>query len=284
MPQIGASVRARWSALVPDRSELRTAYAFESVVDEAVFIIGPVLVTVLATVVHPLAGLTCAGTAAVVGTALLVTQRRSEPPVAAGPQRHGAGPLPWRMLGPLVGCAFVMGAVLGGTEVATVAFADEQGAKPLSGLLLALWALGSMVAGIVTGAARTPASNANRFRWGMTALALLLLPLPFLHGLVLLTAFLFLSGLAVSPTLIAGFAWIEETVPPDRITEGITLFITGLGGGVAPGAALVGVVIDAAGASRSYALTGGAALLGAALAFLAVAFSGARPAPSGSSG
>ena len=72
-----------------------------------------------------------------------------------------------------------------------------------------------------------------------------MLPLPFVDGFVPLGVFLFLSGFAISPTLIAAFAWIEETVPAGRLTEGITLFTTGLAAGLAPGAALVGLVVDA---------------------------------------
>ena len=78
MPQIGSSVRARWSHLVTDKRELHSAFSFEAVVDETVFIVGPALVTVLATVVHPLAGLTTAIVATVVGTAVLVGQRTTE--------------------------------------------------------------------------------------------------------------------------------------------------------------------------------------------------------------
>jgi MFS family permease len=89
MPQIEASVRARWALLVRDKQELHTAYAFESVLDEVVFIVGPALVTVLATLVHPLAGLVTAVTAAVLGTTVLVSQKRTEPP-AAGPRDQSA--------------------------------------------------------------------------------------------------------------------------------------------------------------------------------------------------
>ena len=177
----------------------------------------------------------------------------------------------------------MMGALLGGAEVATVAFADELGAKPLAGLLLALWALGSLLSGVVTGAVHLRASNATRFRWGMLALGLLMLPLPFVDGFVLLAVFLFLAGFAISPTLIASFAWIEESVPSGRLTEGITVFTTGLAAGLAPGAALVGLVVDAAGASASYGVTAVAGLLGAGLAFATGRFS-AVPSPSGSSG
>ena len=283
LPQVSSCVRARWAHLVSDKQDLHTAFAFEAVVDETVFIVGPALVTVLATTVHPLAGLGAAVLAALVGTAVLVSQRRTEPPASGATRNHPSDPMPWRMLGPLVACAFMMGALLGGAEVATVAFSDELGAKPLSGLMLALWALGSLLSGLVTGAVHLRASNASRFRWGMLALGLLMLPLPFVNGFVLLGVFLFLSGFAISPTLIASFAWIEESVPSGRLTEGITVFTTGLAAGLAPGAALVGLVVDTAGASASYGVTAVAGLLGAGLAFATGRFS-AVPSPSGSSG
>ena len=283
MPQIGSCVRARWSQLVRDKQALHTAFAFEAVVDETVFILGPALVTVLATAVHPLAGLTTAVVAAIVGTAVLVGQRRTEPPPTGATRQHGGDPLPWRMLGPLIACAFTLGALLGGAEVATVALSDELGAKPLSGLMLALWALGSLLSGVVTGALHLKASNATRFRWGMLALGLAMLPLPFVDGFVALAVFLFLSGFAISPTLIASFAWIEETVPAGRLTEGITLFTTGLGAGLAPGAALVGLVVDTAGASASFWVTAVAGLLGAVLAFVPAWVTGVRASPSESS-
>ena len=185
----------------------------------------------------------------------------------------------WEMLGPLVVCGFAMGILLGGAEVATVAFSEEHGNKALAGLMLAVWALGSLLAGVVTGAARITLSNATRFRWGLLALAVLMVPLPFVDDFVLLAVFLFLAGFAISPTLIASFAWIEETVPASRLTEGMTLFITGLGAGLAPGAAVVGAVIDTSGASTSFWVTVIAGFGGAALAFAAAAISSARPSP-----
>ena len=269
LPQIGSSVRARWAHLVQDKRDLHTAFAFESVVDETVFIVGPALVVALATIVHPLAGLSCAVIATVVGTAVLAGQRRTEPPATGRSQSDIVDPMPWRALAPLIACAFTMGALLGGAEVATVAFADEMGTKSMSGLLLAIWAIGSLVSGIVIGAVHLRAPNAVRFRWGMCALGVLMLPLPFVDGFVALGFFLFLSGFAISPTLIASFAWIEEIVPSSRITEGITLFTTGLGAGLAPGAALVGAVVDRSGASSSFWVPAAAGLLGTAIAFVA---------------
>ena len=139
MPQIGSCVRARWSHLVADKAQLQTAFAFEAVVDEAVFIVGPALVTVLATTVHPLAGLGAAVRRRLVGTAVLVVAAAHRAAARPGrPRGTRGGPMPWRVLAPLVACAFAMGVLLGGAEVATVAFSDEHGAKPrCPGLLLA---------------------------------------------------------------------------------------------------------------------------------------------------
>jgi len=59
----------------------------------------------------------------------------------------------------------------------------------------------------------------------------------------------------------------EQTVPAARLTEGMALIHTGIAAGLAPGAALAGVVIDAHGASPAYLVAGGAGVV-AALASL----------------
>jgi MFS family permease len=283
LPQTGSCVRARWSHLVPDKRMLQTAFAFEAVVDEVVFVIGPTMVTLLATAVHPLAGLSAAILAGLAGTVALVSQRRSEPPPTRGLVLQVRESMGWGVLGPLTVCAFALGVLFGGCEVATVAFADELGAKSLSGVMLAIWSLGSLLSGVVTGAVQLTASHAVRFRWSLLVLGLLMVPLPFVNGFWLLGLFLFLAGFAISPTLIASVAWIEQTVPATRITEGITIVTTGLAAGVAPGAAVVGFVVDRYGASASYWVPAGAGLVGAAVAFGASAITAAVSSPTGSS-
>ena len=278
---VGSCVRARWSALLPDKTLLQTAFAFEAVADETVFMVGPALVTVLATAVHPLAGLVSAVLAAVVGTTVLISQRRTEPvPTGVRVDRRSAEPMGWPVLGPLTVCAVGMGMLFGGTEVATVALCDELGHKVLAGPMLAVWALGSLLAGVLTGAFPLRAASGTRFRWGLLALGLLMVPLPLVHSFVPLIAVLFLSGFAVSPTLIASVAWTEETVPAARLTEGMTIFTTGLAAGLAPGAAVVGAVVDAHGASAGFLVPVVAGLGGAAIAFLTR--TRVRPSPSGS--
>jgi MFS family permease len=179
LPPIGSCVRARWSHNVPDKKQLQTAFALEAVVDETVFVVGPILVTVVATAIHPLAGLGTAIAAGLIGTLALSAQRSTQPPAHRGTGRSAPRvPLGWRVLGPLLAAGVTLGVLFGGIEVATVAFADELGAKAASGILLAVYSLGSLLAGVVSGAVRWRASVATRFRRGMAALAVSLVPLP----------------------------------------------------------------------------------------------------------
>ena len=268
MPNVGAAVRARWSHAVKNRRLLDTAFAVEAVNDEVVFVVGPTITTLLASAVHPLAGLTTAGIASVVGTWWLVSQRGSEPPLRMEQSTEHSAPMPWGSLAPLVAGAVMLGVLFGGSEVATVAFADEAGKPVAAGLLLAVWALGSLISGVISGSLVFRRTPATRYRWGILALALLMAPLPFVEGLLLLGAFLFLAGFAISPTMIAGVSWVESIVPADRLNEGMTVFTTGLVVGVAPGAAIVGAVVDRAGASASFAVPAAAGALGALVAFL----------------
>ena len=80
LPPVGTCVRARWSHVLDEPRQVQTAYALESVVDESVFITGPILVTFLATAWDPVAGLGAAVLAGVGGTLFLAAQRATEPP------------------------------------------------------------------------------------------------------------------------------------------------------------------------------------------------------------
>ena len=64
--QVDARALARDGNLLDEPRQVQTAFALEAVLDEVVFVVGPVLVTLLATSWHPVAGLTTALVAGVV--------------------------------------------------------------------------------------------------------------------------------------------------------------------------------------------------------------------------
>ena len=270
LPAAGSCVRARWSHALRGRpADVQTAFALEAVVDESVFMLGPILVTVLATAIHPVAGLATAVISGLVGTLLLATQRSTEPPVRPSARTAGHRTrLPWRTLVPLMVVMFALGSLFGGAEVVTVAFAEERGTKAYAGPLLAVWALGSLLAGLLTGALHLRRTSADRLRLGALGMCLTMAPLAFIDSVLLMGVALLLGGVAIAPTLIAATSLVEESVPSARLTEGMSLLHTGVVAGVALGAALAGVVIDRAGASPAYFVTLAAGTLAAVVAQL----------------
>ena len=249
----GSAVRARWSHRLQGSTLLDTGFAVEAVWDEVVFIIGPVLVTFLATAVHPALGLGVSAVLGLVGALALAAQRDTEPPRSAGRRTAAShGRLDPFLLVPLALASVALGAVFGGMEVVVVAFATETGVLPYTGAILMAWAAGSLVAGVVVGAMTWRRSPAARFRAGAVALALSTLPLPFVRDPLLMALLLVVSGMAIAPTMIASVAVTQAGVPQGRLTEALAYSSTGLAGGLAAGAAGLGQLIDRGGSTLGF--------------------------------
>lgn len=265
-PQTGSLVRARWAHTVSDRRQLNTAFAIEAVVDEVIFVVGPVLATFLALHVSDLSGLSVAAAAAALGCWLLATQRRTAPPLV----RHPVGerpPMGWGVLGCVVAASIGLGVLFGSTEVIVVAFTTEHGNRGAAGIVLAIWASGSLLAGVAVGALPQPADPLRRLRITLVALSLLFAPLSFLPGIAWLAVGMFLAGVMISPTLIATVNVVELHVPSSRLTEALTWTTTGLAVGVAPGAAVAGWVVDEHGASAGFLVPLAAGLIASFVAW-----------------
>lgn len=257
----GASVRARWSHRLGTSPLLQTAFALEAVLDEVVFIVGPVVVTVLATRVHPASGLALSALVGLAGAVLLAAQRRSQPPVSTATRTGDRPPLRRGTVIPLTVAMGALGMIFGAMEVVVVAFARERGLLPVAGAFITAWSLGSLIAGVVTGGVAWRRPAAQRFRIAGAALAVSLLPLPFLSGAWPVAGLMLLSGMAIAPTLIAGVAVVQGAVPPARLTEALGWNSTGLAVGLAAGAATAGALIDAAGSAAGFGGVAAAGLL-----------------------
>jgi MFS family permease len=281
---VGSLVRARWAYVVEDRRQLATAYSLEAVLDEVIFIVGPVLVTLLATRVTPAAGLAAALLLVAVGTIALAVQRRTEPP--AGVISGWPHPSALRARGlPLLALVSVpLGGLFGSVEVITVAFTAERGQPAAAGLVLALFACGSLIAGLCYGAVRWRASLRIRFVVGLSALAAAISLLLLASTVPVLAALMFLAGFAISPTVIAAFTLTEALVPAAARTEGLSWLTTGVGIGLALASSVAGHVIDIAGARTAYWVTVACGLSAALLAIAALPRWRPRPAQSVRSG
>ncbi|GHS86271.1 MFS transporter [Actinomycetota bacterium] len=260
----GSLVRARWShTLGSVPRDIHTAYSLESALDELVFIVGPVLATTLATGVAPAVGLLVPIAGMVGGGYWFLAQRATQPP-ASGPRvGHGRTTSVMRSGGMVVlAVVFVaMGAIFGATDVATVAFAEEQGRPGLAGAILAIFAAGSMISGLLYGTRHWETPLWRRFAIGMVALAFGAALFVLVTSLWALAVVMFVAGFAIAPTLVNGNALVQHFVPRARLTEGLTWVGTSLGVGVSVGSSLAGSLIDRHGSHGGYLVVVGAAVL-----------------------
>jgi MFS family permease len=266
MPALGTVVRSRWTELLGNSPLLQTAFSFESVADEMIFVTGPAVVTILATQVLPVAGIAVAAVLAVTGSLLVAAARGTEPPPR--PKRESAAKA-IRTPGMLVIIAVFagLGAMFGTMDLSTVAFATEHHHKPLAGLILGTYALGSATGGLWYGARKWRVPLHRRFLITLAGMVAGVAPLWALPSVPVLFGVIFFSGLSISPTLIAGFTLIERKVSRELLTEGMALLSTAIGLGLAVGPPLAGKLIDTHGARWGYlfALTCGAIALAAGL-------------------
>jgi MFS family permease len=267
LPEMGPMSRARWAHLLRDEPDaLHAAMSLEQVVEEAAFVLGPVLGVLAATTLFPEAGLLLAYVVFTAGSVLFLAQRRSEPPVVPHDERPHGFAIARPGVAPVAAALFMVGAVFGGNEVVAVAVADEAGRTGMSSVILGAFALGSALSAIVFGTRRLTGSIARRFVWCALAMFVLEAPVLLIDSLWGLTAMMFVAGSATAPTLITGMTLVQHLVPRAFLTEGMAVVITGLLIGLASGTALSGVLVDAWGAHETFALPVVAALLSALIA------------------
>lgn len=250
---VGALVRARWTYVLDDAASVHTAYSLESALDEFVFIVGPVVATVLATSVSPTAGLWLPAVAVLVGGWLLLSQRTTEPPVVQRAHDTPGGSI--LRSGGMVVLTLVfaaVGSIFGATDVATVAFAEEQGSKSAAGAVLAVFACGSMLSGLGYGLRHWTSPLWRRFALGVVALAAGVSLFFVVTSLPMLAAVMFVTGFTIAPTIINGNGLVTSFVRHDQLTTGLAWVGTALGVGVSVGSAAAGAAVDGEGAHGGF--------------------------------
>jgi MFS family permease len=245
LPEPGPMSRARWAHVFrddPDR--LHTAMSFEQVVDEASFVVGPVVAVLVSTLWFPEAGLLLA--------VLFLSARATEPPVVPHIDRPPGLAVRWPGLLVVAGVLVMTGVIFGANEVVAVAYADASGSASLSSVVLGAFALGSTLSGLVFGSRSFRSSMTSRLLVAAAAMVVLELPALVVPGVWPLVAVMFVAGSATAPMLITSLSLAQRLVPPALVTEGMAVAVTGILVGIAAGSALGGWAVEAWGAQRAY--------------------------------
>lgn len=255
----GGLVRRRWLHTLkndPNNKDghlVNTAYSWEAMVDEFVFIVGPVVATTCAIKIAPSAGILAGLIFLAIGLPALATMKSTEPPAEP---RNEQEPHPPILKNPIVQsivlpCAF-LGGFFGAVGITVVGFAEELNHPESTGWLLAIWAVGSAVAALVNGAIKFKSSQATRFLIYLVGLTIGTVPLLFMQTIPALAVALFINGLFIAPLIVNAYGTVENAVPAGQITEALTWVIAGMPLGGAISSALAGVVIDNSGAQMAF--------------------------------
>lgn len=269
-PAAGTLVRTRWTHLLSeDPGALHIANSFEQVAEESCFVLGPALGAGLAAWLFPEAGLIVATSLFLTGLLGLLAHRVSEPPIIRGEHRpHILGAFRTPGLIQLALTLACTGAVFGGMDVVVLAYAQDQGVKALGGLLIGVFAAGSLIGGLLYGLAPVTGAISQRMLLWTFAMFALILPLLVVPNIPVLGVNGFFAGLAIAPTLITAMTLCPRLVPASQLNEGMTIVITGLLLGVGVGSAGAGAVIESHGAQSGFAVPIAAAGLAVVIALL----------------
>jgi hypothetical protein len=143
-PPLGASMRVLWLSLVGQGPRLQTAYALDAVLDELLFVAGPLVAGGLATLYRPEAGVLATAGLAVAGTLGFVASPVSRAQAGTAAGRSGragwAGALSRPGMRTLALSLAGVGAAIGIWEIGLVGAAREAGSAEAASLMLAAWA------------------------------------------------------------------------------------------------------------------------------------------------
>ncbi len=251
-PAVAPSVRALLGEMLTEPATRETAYALESVIQELIWIAGPLLVAAVITLVSPSGAVLFSAGVCVIGTSLFVTSPR----VRAGAGAHRAGrrgsavasPELRAMLGPVA----MMGAAIGLIDVGIPSLALHDGSRASTGVLLALWSVGSLCGGLWYGGRTWSLSLSDRYRWLLAAAVVSVVPLVFARSIPEGMVASLLAGVTIAPVFSCQYALVGRSVRHGSETEAFTWVAAALMLGLSAGSALSGVLIGGVGVSAPF--------------------------------
>ncbi|MGI5126407.1 MFS transporter [Pseudonocardia sp. CA-107938] len=283
-PALPGASRALWGVLVPPGPRRDAAYAYEAISLEVFFILGPALAAFLVAAPWPGTGLVVAVLGLVLGTvgfALSPTARRQEvAPVAEGAGMLGAIARPGMRTVAVASLGF--GLVVGAVEVGVPAVTTAAGSATLGGVLLSVWSIASVLAGVLYSLRPWPRPLHLRLPVllaGFGAMGAVMAATALASSLVPLVVAMLVAGALITPQVTAHSLAVEVAAPAGAATEGFGWVITAATLGIAAGSSIAGIAVEQAGPPAAFLAGGVAGVALAALLWVRRGSLVAEPAP-----
>lgn len=250
-PQVGPITRSHWSHLSRERGEpmlIRNALGYEGAMDEASFIVGPILAGLLVSTLGPTTALFTLMAIIVVGQGVfalyLFLDRAAWNHRPGSTTQPGSGRIPFAALIPPMAILLAVGMTFGTTQTALTALNDARGTQHLTGIIYGTVGIGSAFSSLLTPRLPVWISSGARMMIGAVGLILAALGFITLPGLWESLGIALVMGFAVGIILVTGFSRAEEVAPSSRIASVMTMLSMCLTLGVSIGAAITGQIAD----------------------------------------
>ena len=246
-PPLGPSMRAQWRALVP-RDAIARAYSLDSVGEETLYLVGPMVASGALAFAPAYAGLLLCTVLLGVGAAGLAASPAAAATANPGQQRMARGPL--RHV-PLLRLLLVMAPVGGVTATiyaATAARALAAGRPSLAGFADAGVAVGSVAGGLLWGYLQPAWSTGRSLSRLLMLIGAAALVASALNRYWLFAAALAVGGVAISPIYVVAYQTSDKLVAPAEVTEASTWVNTVTNLGISLGGAASGLLVSHGGA------------------------------------
>ncbi|PDP86528.1 MFS transporter [Glycomyces fuscus] len=279
-------VRALWPRLThgPERQAI---YAAEATAQELLFVFSPILTAGVVAFAGARWALVLLSVVALLGSVGFALGLRRAGVTGPAPTDEGAageasgGSRRSLLRSPALVALFLMCLLMVsgimGVDLVIVAWANELGAPQYVMVLASVWALGSLVGGAIAGGLRGRPRLVRRCfgsALGVAVLVPFVPPVTELPTPLLVAPLLFLSGMALAPTLAAVMGRLGDLAPARRRAEAFGWMSTALGVGGAVAGPLSGGLIDLMGVAGG---VGGAAVLVLVSALLSLLVPEPRP-------
>jgi MFS family permease len=264
LPPISTNERIVWASLVPER-ERTAVYSLTYLGQQLALLTGPLLLAVFVSAGSARIALVVVAAAAAAGTLAFAASLHAGAPPPAPLTAPAPAVLRVRGMQLVLVVGALVGAVIGGLDIAAPTLATAHRAPAAAGLLIASLSIGG-----ITGAALY---GGRRWAWGplprllaiLAMLTLALLPTIAESSLFVVGALLALAGIALNPALSTFSLLVDRHVPPRTAGLAFGWLSTAIAGGTGAASAVAAALAqrhhDASAAFAVAALAAAGALL-----------------------
>lgn len=251
-PALPGASRALWAELVPSGPARDAAYSYEAISLEVFFILGPATAAFLVAAPWPGTGVLVASVAMVLGSAgFALTRRvRAQRPAAVTAPVGPLGALGRPGMRTVALASLGFGLVVGSVEVGVPAVTAAAGSAALGGVLLSLWSVASVLAGVLYAMRPWPRPLHLRLPVLLGAFALLVGAMALTGptgSLPVLVVAMLGAGALITPQVTAHSLAVDTASPAGTATEAFGWVVTAATLGLAAGQSAAGIVVEAAG-------------------------------------